>query len=161
MKNTGIIRRQAGLAGLVVLLGGLWSGPALAGADCLEEPWAEVGRFGYGDIRQLTYSPDGVRVAVAGSGGVTIWNTEKETVEQVLKWHTGYALSVAWSPDGTQLASGSWDQTVRVWAAEDGRLVSALIGHTSSVRSVAWWPYGRYLASGGYEGVIRLWGPAP
>ncbi|MBI1746670.1 MAG: hypothetical protein HYR55_08785 [Acidobacteria bacterium] len=96
-----------------------------------------------------------------GCGGVTIWNVETESVEQVLEGHTDRVTSVVWSPDSTQLASGSWDRTVRVWAADDGRLVRTLTGHTDYVWSVAWWPYGCYLASGSYEGVIRLWGPAP
>lgn len=114
-----------------------------------------MGRFGYGTIEQLAYSPDGVRVAVVGRGGVTIWDTEKETVEQVLEGHTELVGSVAWSPDGTQLASGSLDRTVRVWSAEDGRLVHTLTGHTESVVSVAWWPFGCHLASGSGDGTVR------
>ncbi|MBI1746671.1 MAG: hypothetical protein HYR55_08790 [Acidobacteria bacterium] len=42
-----------------------WTGPAPALADCHEGPWATVGRFGYGSIQQLAYSPDGGRAAVA------------------------------------------------------------------------------------------------
>ncbi|MBI3656467.1 MAG: hypothetical protein HY232_08580 [Acidobacteria bacterium] len=80
-----------------------WSVQTPALADCHEEPWATVRRFGYGSIEQLAYSPDGVRVAVGGSGGITIWNMETDTVEQVLEGHMNWVSSVAWSPDGTQL----------------------------------------------------------
>ncbi|MBI1749016.1 MAG: WD40 repeat domain-containing protein, partial [Acidobacteria bacterium] len=159
MKNIWNIRWLVGLLSLVVLIGGLGSGPAPALADCHEGPWATVGRFGYGSIAQLAYSPDGVRVAVGGSGGVTIWNTEKETVEQVLEGHTDYVSSVAWSPDGTQLASGGGfpDNTVWVWAADDGRLVRTLTGHTDRVWSVAWSPDGTQLASGSWDRTVRVW----
>jgi WD40 repeat protein len=63
-------------------------------------------------------------------------------------------------PDGTQLASGSVDSTVRAWSAEDGRLLRTLTGHANLVYSVAWSPYGCYLASGSSDGTVRLWGHA-
>jgi WD40 repeat protein len=59
-----------------------------------------------------------------------------------------WVWSVAWSPDGRYLASGSRDNTVRVWDAADGRLLRTLEGHTDTVWSVAWSPDGRFLASG-------------
>src|SRR5262249_23115452 len=100
------------------------------------------------------------------SVGVTIWNTETESVEQVLEGHTSYVLSVAWSPDGTQLASagGYYDSpgrctdcTVRVWAAADGRLLRTLTGHTGEVYSVAWALDGTQRASGSAESMVRVW----
>ena len=104
--------KRVASAGLILWV---WTGPAAGRADCPEGPWVTVGRFGYGSIAQLAYSPDGVRVAVGGSGGVTIWNTEKATVEQVLEGHTSYVTSVAWWPYGCYLASGSYDGVVRWW----------------------------------------------
>jgi tricorn protease-like protein len=65
--------------------------------------------------------------------------------------------SIAWSPDGRWLASGSDDRTVRVWAAETGKLRRTLEGHTDWVRSVAWSPDGRWLASGLNDGTVRVW----
>ena len=58
--------RMVAFAGLIL---SAWTGAGLLWADCHQGPWAEWGRFGYGDIQQLAYSPDGVHVAVAGSGG--------------------------------------------------------------------------------------------
>jgi WD40 repeat protein len=40
--------------------------------------------------------------------------------------HTGAVTSVAWSPDGQQLASGSYDKSIRVWDAESGKSVATL-----------------------------------
>ena len=65
--------------------------------------------------------------------------------------------SVAFSPDGSRLASGSWDETIRLWNATTGKLMATLRGHTNDVNSVAFSPDGSRLASGSTDGTIRLW----
>ena len=59
-----------------------------------------------------------------------------------LKGHLSGVSSVAWSPNGSQVASGSYDNTVIIWDAASGDKVSELKGHTEKVRSVAWSPKG-------------------
>ncbi len=75
-----------------------------------------------------------------------------------LQGHTGSVLSVAFSPDGQMLASGSLDDTIILWDVATGRPIGQpLTGHTYRVLSVAFSPDGQMLASGSLDGTIILW----
>ena len=74
--------------------------------------------------------------------------------------HQGAVWAVAWSPDGTTLASGSNDQTVKLWDAATGAERTTLHGHSGPVRAVAWSPDGTTLASGSGDGTVKLWDAA-
>ena len=69
----------------------------------------------------------------------------------------GNILCVAFSPDGTILATGDTDCRIRLWDAQTGQLRGICNGHTHWVRSIAFSPDGQYLASGSADTTVRLW----
>ncbi|MBI3248818.1 MAG: WD40 repeat domain-containing protein [Deltaproteobacteria bacterium] len=71
--------------------------------------------------------------------------------------HTNTVTSVAFSPDGTTLASGSDDHSIRLWDVARGQPRAVLQGHIGRVMSVAFSPDGTTLASGSDDHSIRLW----
>ncbi|MFB2897811.1 NACHT and WD repeat domain-containing protein [Aerosakkonemataceae cyanobacterium BLCC-F50] len=67
-------------------------------------------------------------------------------------------ISVAFSPDGKRIVSGSGDSTVRLWDATTGKPIgSPLKAHESGVFSVAFSPDGKQIVSGSYDKTVRLW----
>ncbi|KIJ42157.1 hypothetical protein M422DRAFT_171537, partial [Sphaerobolus stellatus SS14] len=125
-------------------------------------------------VTSVAFSPDGQRV-VSGSADKTIriWNTytgelasrpfegHTSTVTSLVSRpfsHTNMVTSVAFSPDGQWVVSGSDDATTGIWNAHTGELVSGPFkGHTYSVTSVAFSPDGQRVVSGSDDKTIWIW----
>ncbi|MBA2393462.1 MAG: WD40 repeat domain-containing protein [Ktedonobacteraceae bacterium] len=81
------------------------------------------------------------------------------SVLSTYRHHTNRVTTVAWSPNGTYIASGSLDQTVQVWVATTNTHFQTSIyrGHTAGVQSVAWSPDGKLIASGSSDKTVQVW----
>ncbi|OCH83940.1 WD40 repeat-like protein, partial [Obba rivulosa] len=90
-------------------------------------------------------------------GQLVDWPAE-ESVMAPLEGHRGWVTSVAFSPDGGHIVSGSHDKTLQIWDAATGKSVTTpLEGHRYSVTSVAFSPDGKYIVSGSSDETIRIW----
>ena len=130
-----------------------------AGRDLQQRhlPEGAKSRLGKGIIRAITYSPDGTRLAVASSIGIWLYDPHNGQALDLLTTHTDYVNSVAFSPDGRTLVSGSKDGIIRLWDTQTGILRQSLTGHTGSVSSVVFSSDGTSLASGSRDNTARLW----
>jgi len=88
---------------------------------------------------------------------IKIWDWKKQEEIITIAGHTGWVLSVAFSPDGTYLVSGSTDKTVKIWNWRKGGLIKTLIGHRGWTPFVIFSPDGKYLFSGSKNRIIKIW----
>jgi serine/threonine protein kinase/WD40 repeat protein len=139
------------------------SGRLLATAGRQIELWSlasdrPVTRFdppAYGD--RVEFSADGKYLLAAGGHGVAAWPVAETPEKRCLDGHAGGVPCVAFSPDGTRLASVSKDRTLRLWDAATGELRLSALAHRSALEAVAFSPDGALLATGDRDGVIALW----
>src|SRR5215470_13916762 len=74
-----------------------------------------------------------------------------------LRGHSLALASVAYSPDGKYLATGSYDRTAKVWDTKTNRELITLKGHQAAVEAVKFSPDGTRLATGSYDRTVKLW----
>lgn len=110
-----------------------------------------------GWLLSVAVSPDGRKVVCGGKNNLTLWSLEDGQSRGSFEGHTLPVMSVAFSPSGQWLLSGSLDKSVWLWDVNTRRQIYAFEGHSHGVNAVAFAPDGLYAASAGDDRTIRLW----
>jgi WD40 repeat protein len=169
-----IVDAQSGeLVRAIKTVGGICSpsfspdGTRVAAAGCAVFDANVVGVWDVGTGRRMltmdgegsfpAYSPDGHRLATSRGATISVWDAESGRELLTMDGHTGGIIGLAFSADGTRLASGGLDGTARVWDATTGAQVLVLVGHTGLVGDVDFSPDGSRLLTGGGDGTARVW----
>jgi WD40 repeat protein len=136
---------------------------ASGSADCTTRVWDAVTgeqRFKWkqrGWIRGLKFAPDGKTLAAGAGRTVKVWDlTTGEERATLAKGHRETIFTLAYSPDGRFLATGSKDGSVRFWDLTTGR-DRAFRWKIGEVHALAFAPDGMTAAAGGEHGDIVVW----
>jgi WD40 repeat protein len=115
-------------------------------------------------VNDLTWSPASCIAVARASNIVQIYDTQlRECTPNYIGHSKGIGalngvLKVAWSPDGTLVASSAWDRTVRVWVPATGITICTYHGHgKQTINDLSWSPEGTRLATAGSDGTIQVW----
>jgi WD40 repeat protein len=119
-------------------------------------------------VRSVAFSPDGQTLAAGSFDAVNLWHLPKLVrgckeaqscqPTRKLSGHLGIVESVAISPDGQTIASGSKDNTIELWNLKTGKHRSTIPKVSGMVYSLTFSPDGKSLvSSGSKEGIIEIW----
>ena len=108
-------------------------------------------------ISELVFTPDGNTIVAGVDQGLRIYDSNSGKHLFNLTEHFGYTHSMALSPNGITLASGSEDKTICLWDIKTSKLKTILKGHKHRVYSLVFTPDGKTLISGSEDNTIRLW----
>jgi Tol biopolymer transport system component len=125
----------------------------------ITKPSASLRAESPSSVESVAFSPDGHLLA-AGTKNKTVhvWDLIKGTELKIVKGHQSFINTVAFSHDGTRLASsGGEDQTVKVWDVQTGKELLSLKGHGNWTAGVAFSPDDKLLATTGEDRTVKLW----
>ncbi len=115
-------------------------------------------------VASAAISQDGTRVAaaleLASGSSVQIWETARPAEPGTLTSGSVGVAAVAFSGDGSRLATGDLDGLVQIWALPGGELTRSLRGHGTFIQSLAFSPDGALLASSDTDGLVYVWDTA-
>ncbi len=109
------------------------------------------------EVHDLSY--DGAYFAVVYKDELTasVFNVKSGKVLTELKGHTAPIVSLCFSHDGTRIATGSTDKTVRLWNSQNGQCLATLNGHTGPIALVAFNPDDKIIITSAADKTTRFW----
>jgi WD40 repeat protein len=108
-------------------------------------------------VREVAFAADGLSLATACGYVAKTWDLATRAERLELRGHGGWIWSLAISPDGRVLATGSKDQTTRLWDLADGRQLASYDWQAGKVNSVAFAADGMTAAAGCESGAVVMW----
>jgi WD40 repeat protein len=112
-------------------------------------------------IRDLTWSPEGARLATAGADYVVkLWDTKSWREVDAIRSFKEQIYSIGFSPDGRRLVIAARNTPVKVWDFEQRQVVNEILGHTELITCTRYCPDGWRLISASEDGTVRLWDAA-
>jgi WD40 repeat protein len=121
----------------------------------------------HGAVRTIAFAPgssqsSGLLIASGGEDAtvqVWTWNLESRTFRLVTQYkgHTSTVNTLAWSPDGSRIASADSAGQIHIWRSKTAEKLLAFQAHQDAVNALAWSPEGQYLASAGQDRVVHVY----
>jgi WD40 repeat protein len=116
---------------------------------------------GLHEISSVNFSPDGTNLISGGNtkNSIMLWDIATGRAIRTFIGDTDSIQSIAFSPDGRYVLSGSADHTMKLWDVTTGKEIRTFTGRTKNdlINSVAFSPDGRHLLSGGSDKTVKLW----
>ena len=115
-----------------------------------------------GNVNAVLFSADartlfGAAGQPAIAGEVRQWKVAEDQLVKVFAGHKDAIYSLALSPDGNTLATGSYDQKIKLWDVATGKEIRTLSGHNGCVYQLSFRPDGKILASASADRTVKLW----
>ncbi len=110
--------------------------------------------------QRIAYSRDGQLLAACDSRQVKIYDPATGILILSLVGHQADVSAVAFSRDGTYIASGSIDGTILVWDVKSGDSLLELAGHTDAIEALTFNPDGKWLVTASDDATMRIWDAA-
>ncbi len=111
---------------------------------------------GFDIAHAVAFSQDGKYLAVGGTSGIYLIDTEKLSTTDFIA--TGsWARSVSFFPDSKSFAAGLYDKTIKIWSVPQIHLLQTFVGHQGWVRSISISRDGSLMASGSDDNTVRVW----
>jgi WD40 repeat protein len=111
------------------------------------------------EVSSIAISNDS-RYLIAGKRNfIELWDMSNGTKIRTFNGHSDEVESVAFSPDGKYIVSGSDDKepVLKLWDITTGREIKTMKGHNRRVTSISFSPDGKYIVSGSWDRTIKLW----
>ena len=109
-----------------------------------------------GQIWAAAFSPDSGNLVTVGGNGARIWELATGAERMAFTPH-GVVASANFSPKGSRIVTGSWDNSAKIWNAETGHAELKLTGHTGYVNSACFSPDGTKVLTASDDRTARLW----